>query len=98
MVLSFCAPSSLNRINPVVAVESRQSIRKFPTGDARKPERLMACVKLDPPVAAWAVAIMEVPSHSLQNILAATAVSTTVTVPDANQVPDEPCATVGPVK
>src|SRR5882724_4815858 len=43
-------------------------------------------------------AITVVPSHNLTVIFAAPAVSVTKIDPEANHVPDDPCATLGPSK
>lgn len=96
-VLSFDDPVLLNSIFPVVALRSLQEILMLAAGDARTPLRLT----LTTPVAVWVevatLSMTVVPSHSLQ-LNTELAASFSVTVPLANQVPDVPCAVLGPSK
>ena len=73
-------------------------MRIFPEGDTRIPLKLIFCDANAVELKAWLVAIIVVPSHNLQAIVAPPAVSCTVTAPLANQVPALPCATLGPSK
>ncbi len=96
MVLSLELPEPLKMMTPVVAVMSLQSIRRFPAGVAKKPERLIEFIKLVPPLfTAPAEEMTVVPSHNLQSNWALAAVSLKVTVPETHHVPDAPCATLG---
>lgn len=88
---------ALNEIVPAVVVVSCTLILMLPDGFAMNP--LKEHVSID-----WVLsdtnsvlAITVVPSHSLTRKTAVLA-SCTVTVPDANHVPDVPCATLGPSK
>lgn len=98
IVESFDNPVALDWIWPLVDVASSQEIRIFAAGEARKPDKeivvetFMATDLEDP------AAMMVVPSHSLHWNVAVPVVSISVTVPEANHVPDVPCATEGPSK
>src|SRR6267142_3956732 len=98
MVLSFELPVKLNFMTLVVAVSHRHEIFMLEAGAVRKPDReivvKLPALKLTPRPESMTV----VPSHNLHKIRLAAAVSPTVTLPLANHVPDEPCATLGPSK
>ena len=90
-------PELLKRIFPVVN-PSFTEMRKFPAGVARNPDREEVIGVFAPSVVQVDDAISVVPSHSFALNVDAAAVSLTVTVPLANQMPTLPCATLGPSK
>jgi len=96
IVESLLLPVALNLIDPAVVVLSRTDIRRFPAGDVMNPERDMHSFD-DEAMSASALAMTVVPSHSFARN-AAPEVVPQVTVPETNQVPTVPCATVGPSK
>ena len=82
---------------PVVLEAFLQVILMLATGDVINPDKLpelgtVAVVEIINELLAMTVD----PSHSLQSICDTPAESTAVIVPEANHVPDVPCAILGP--
>jgi hypothetical protein len=91
-------PELLNAIDPDVLALSRTEILMFAAGEEMYPLSEIQTGLLAPVEVMRAEAITVVPSHSLAMKAAAADVSTHVTVPEANQVPEVPWATLGPSK
>jgi hypothetical protein len=88
----------LNNINPFPPEPSRQLILILAAGEDIIPDKAIEPASPATEIRFCAAEMTVVPSQSLQIIFAAPAVSSTLTEPETNQVPDVPWAILGPVK
>jgi len=83
-------------LNVDTALFGMQDMRILAAGDEMAPDNDTVINPAAPIVADVALSITVVPSHSLLWKVRAAAESVTVIVPDAYQMPDDPCDTDGP--